>query len=136
MTTTTPRRLALGCVAQALAASAAFGAAGCGGSEQRTEGMDMLDEATQEATPETPATAEVRAAEEPTGWWIHVEPHPTMRRALAGLPRFLCTPTVASTGSSCGSMGRRCRTTRSSPSPSATTTPSASSTRGHTSFGH
>ncbi len=28
-------------------------------------------------------------------WWIHMEPRPAMRRALAGLPRFLCTPRVA-----------------------------------------
>ncbi len=27
-------------------------------------------------------------------WWIHAEARPAMRRALAGLPRFLCTPRV------------------------------------------
>ena len=28
-------------------------------------------------------------------WWLHMEPRPAMHRALAGLPRFLGTPTVA-----------------------------------------
>ena len=28
-------------------------------------------------------------------WWMHVEPRPEMRRALAGLPRFLATLTLA-----------------------------------------
>jgi SAM-dependent methyltransferase len=28
-------------------------------------------------------------------WWLHVEPRPGMRRALAGLNRFLATPTVS-----------------------------------------
>jgi type II restriction/modification system DNA methylase subunit YeeA len=28
-------------------------------------------------------------------WWIHMEPRPAMRRAILGLPRFLCTPRVA-----------------------------------------
>ena len=28
-------------------------------------------------------------------WWIHMEPRPAMHRALAELPRFLGTPTVA-----------------------------------------
>lgn len=28
-------------------------------------------------------------------WWIHVEPRPAMRAALAPLPRFLATPTVS-----------------------------------------
>lgn len=28
-------------------------------------------------------------------WWIHVEPRPAMRRAIAGLDRILVTPTVA-----------------------------------------
>ncbi|MDQ3658924.1 MAG: class I SAM-dependent DNA methyltransferase, partial [Actinomycetota bacterium] len=28
-------------------------------------------------------------------WWLHAETHPAMRKALAGLPRFLGTPTVA-----------------------------------------
>lgn len=28
-------------------------------------------------------------------WWIHMEPRPAMRAALAKLPRFLATPTVA-----------------------------------------
>lgn len=28
-------------------------------------------------------------------WWIHMEPRPAMRKALAELPRFLGTPRVA-----------------------------------------
>ena len=28
-------------------------------------------------------------------WWLHVEPRPAMRSALAPLPRFIATPTVA-----------------------------------------
>ena len=28
-------------------------------------------------------------------WWLHVEPRSGMRKALAGLPRFLATPTVS-----------------------------------------
>jgi type II restriction/modification system DNA methylase subunit YeeA len=28
-------------------------------------------------------------------WWIHMEPRPSMNRALAGFDRFLCTPRVA-----------------------------------------
>jgi hypothetical protein len=28
-------------------------------------------------------------------WWIHVEARPTMREAIAWLPRFLCTPRVS-----------------------------------------
>jgi hypothetical protein len=36
-------------------------------------------------------------------WWIHMEPRPAMRHALAGLPRYLATPASPSTASSCGS---------------------------------
>ncbi len=42
-----------------------------------------------------PVRAKNRRAAYAEKWWLHVEPRSGMRKALAGLPRFIGTPTVA-----------------------------------------
>ena len=42
-----------------------------------------------------PARDRVRSSLERNRWWLHARPAPDMRNALAGLPRFICTPRVS-----------------------------------------
>ncbi len=69
-------------------------------------------------------------------WWIHGEPRPDFRAALAKLNRYIVTPARFETPYLCLAIGRNvARSTQFSPSPATTITSSASSTPARTRSG-